>query len=162
MQEFGVPEDKSMGDLGREALWFTAHTLIAVVVLLIVIVAMAFFRPDPNATGPKLVAMALSLLVPMIVAFLITRQTRNQIGPYVWISALIVFVAACVWVIDLQTGPGLCQQCGPGHLMERIWRTFFSIDNGSGLLGGQGVVVGCWLPLSLVGYAIGSRLGLEK
>ena len=151
-----------MGDLGREALWFAAHTLIAVVTLIVVMFAIAFFQPDPNASGPKLMAMALALVVPMAVSFAITKQTRNQIGPYIWISALIVFVAACVWVIDLQTGPGLCQQCGPGHLIERIWRTFFSLDNGSGLLGGQGVVIGCWVPLSLVGYSIGARLGLDK
>ena len=46
--------------------------------------------------------------------------------------------------------------------MERLWRTFFSISNGSGLMGGDGLIIGTWLPLSMIGYAIGSHFGLEE
>ena len=62
-------------------------------------------------------------------------------------------------MIDLPTGPGLCETCGT---IERLWRTFFSIDNGSGLLAGEGLLVGAWLPLSMIGYAVGAAFGLDS
>ena len=81
--------------------------------------------------------------------------------PELWPStpALTAIAAACVWVIDLPTGPGLCETCGT---IERLWRTFFSIDNGSGLLAGEGLLVGAWLPLSMIGYAVGAAFGLDS
>ena len=36
-----IPQGKSLGDLGREASWFLTHTLIAVLMLAIVIVAVS-------------------------------------------------------------------------------------------------------------------------
>jgi len=64
----------------------------------------------------------------------------------------------CVWVLGLPTGNGLCENCGP---VEKLWRTFFTFDHGSGLMGGDGVLVGAWIPLSMISYAIGAKLALE-
>lgn len=157
-----VSRDKSMGDLGWEAIWFTGHSLLALITLAFVVALMAFFHPTPEATAPMLFAMLLALVFPLAVGFVVANRTRNMIGRYVWVTALVLFVAACVWVINLPTGPGLCATCGPGHLPERIWRTFFAFNNGSGLLDGEGILIGCWMPLALIGYAIGSRLGLDR
>jgi hypothetical protein len=156
-EDFEVSQGKSTGDLGREAAWFAAHTLFAILTLLGLIAVMWVFHPDPNAVNPKLLATVLALFIPLVVGFLITKVTTNDIGSYVWIFGLIIFAVACVWVIDLPTGPGLCEHC---TLVERLWRTFFDFQHGSGLMGGDGPLVGLWIPLSLFGYAGGSKLAL--
>jgi len=76
----------------------------------------------------------------------------------VWISGLLTFCIVCVWVLDLPTGPGLCENCGA---VEKLYRTFFDIDHGSGLMAGDGLLVGTWIPLSMIGYAIGAKIGLD-
>jgi hypothetical protein len=159
-EDFEVSQGKSIGDLGREALWFAIHTILAILTLLGIVAVMWMFHPNPDAIAPKLLATALALLVPMVVGFLITKLTSHDIGRYVWISGLLIFAIVCVWVIDLPTGPGLCEHC---TLMERLWRTFFDFQHGSGLMGGDGVLIGTWIPLSLFGYAIGAKgaLGTE-
>jgi hypothetical protein len=162
IDELEVPHNKSMGDLGREALWFAGHTVLAIVIVLLLMLAMGFVHPDAEAAGPKLVITGLSLVLGGAVGAVITRASGNLVGRYAWISGLLIFMAACVWVIDLPTGPGLCQECGPGHLLLRLWRTFFDFSNGSGLMGGGGPLIGCWIPLALLGYAIGSALASNE
>lgn len=153
-----IAPGKSLGDLGREAFWFLTHTLIAVIVLAVVIVGLSITHPDPDATSPKLLGTGLAFLVPMIGGFLIARMQQNDIARYVWISGLLLFSVVCVWVLDLPTGNGLCEKCGA---VEKLWRTFFSISNGSGLMGGDGLLFGTWVPLSMIGYAVGAKFGLE-
>ena len=157
-EEFEISQGKSMGDLGNEALWFTLHSIIAVVAMIATILVMALFHPDPESPGPKELGTLLVVLVPMIAGFIIAKVQGNEIARYVWITGLLLFSAVCVWVLDLPTGNGLCEHCGA---VDKLWRTFFSISNGSGLMAGQGIAVGCWVPLSLVGYAIGAKYGLE-
>lgn len=161
MHARNTSRDKSVGDLRREALWFLTHTLLAVAVFALVIGGISLTHPDPDASSPKIVATALSLFIPMLGGFLLARFHHNGIARYVWISGLLLFSVICVWVIDLPTGNGLCEDCA-GHVAERLWRTFFSISNGSGLMGGDGLILGTWLPLSMIGYAVGSHFGLEE
>lgn len=151
-----------MGDLGREAAWFTLHSVLAIVSLAVMMMAFTIFHPSAESSAPKVLASLLAFVVPMIGGFAATKGLRNHIGQFVWITGLLVFAAACVWVIDLPTGPGLCQDCGPGHLLLRLWRTFFDFSNGSGLISGYGVLVGFWAPVSLIGYAMGSRFALDQ
>lgn len=158
MKPQDITPSKSLSELGREAFWFLTHTLIAVVVLALAIGAMTLTHPDPEATAPKLIATGLAFLVPMVGGFLIARAQQNEIARYVWISGLLLFSVVCVWVLDLPTGNGLCEKCGA---VEKLWRTFFDIGNGSGLMGGDGLFVGTWIPLSMIGYAIGAKFGLE-
>ena len=108
---------------------------------------------------PKLVGTALALLVPLLGGFAIARVQGNYVAGYVWISGLLLFSVICVWVLDLPTGNGLCENCGA---VSKLSRTFFEINNGSGLMGGDGLLVGTWLPLAIIGYSVGARLGLGK
>jgi hypothetical protein len=151
-------QDKSLGDLGREALWFLAHTLIAFLLLALTIGVMSLNHPDPDSPIPKLVGTILALLVPMVGGFLLARLHHNDIAGYIWISGLVIFSVVCVWVLDLPTGNGLCETCGA---VEKLWRTFFTISNGSGLMGGDGLLVGAWIPLSMIGYAVGAKFAYE-
>ena len=150
--------DKTVGDLGREAFWFLSHTLLAVVVLAVVIGLMSMAHPDVDSASPKLLGTVLAFFVPMVGGFLIARVQQNDIARYVWISGLLLFSVVCVWVLDLPTGNGLCENCGA---LDKLWRTFFDIGHGSGLMGGDGLLVGTWLPLSMIGYAVGAQFGLE-
>jgi hypothetical protein len=153
-----ISGDKSLGDLGREALWFLTHTLLAVVLLAIVIGLMSVNHPDPDSTTPKLLGTIFAGLIPMVGGFILARILRNNVAGYTWISGLVLFSIVSVWVLDLPTGNGLCENCGS---VEKIWRTFFTFSHGSGLMGGDGLLVGAWIPLALIGYAIGAKFALD-
>jgi hypothetical protein len=159
MKDQDISQDKSPGELGRESLWFLAHTLFAVVFLAVAIGAMSLNHPDPDSIMPKIIGTVLAFLVPMFGGLLIARMQQNDIARYVWISGLVLFSVVCVWVLDLPTGNGLCETCGA---VEKLWRTFFTFTHGSGLMGGDGVLVGAWTPLSMIGYAVGAGFGLKS
>jgi hypothetical protein len=159
MRDQHISQDKSVADLGRESLWFIVHTFLAVLFLAVVLGVISLDHPDPDSIMPKLLGTVLAFLVPMIGGFLIAHIQQNQVARYVWISGLVLFCVVCVWVLDLPTGNGLCETCGT---VEKLWRTFFTFSHGSGLLGGDGLLVGTWMPLSMIGYAIGAGLGLKS
>ncbi len=156
--ERDISRDKTPGDLAREALWFLTHTFIAFVLLAIVVGIMSLNHPDPDSTSPKLLGTLLALLAPTVGGFLLARIHHNNVAIYTWISGLVIFAILCVWVLDLPTGNGLCENCGA---FEKLWRTFFTFTHGSGLMGGDGLLVGAWIPLSMIGYAIGAKFALK-
>ena len=158
MDNVDLLRNKTLSDLSREALWFILHSLVAVTVLALVVAAIALGRPDPDSIPPKLIGTALALLIPSIAGFLIVRQQQNRIAAFVWISGLLVFSVVCVFVLDLPTGNGLCEKCGA---IEKLWRTFFDIAHGSGLMSGDGLLFGTWIPLSMIGYAVGAKCALD-
>jgi hypothetical protein len=154
-----ITKGKSLGDLGLEAFWFVTHTLIAVIILAAAIAAISFTHPDPDASSPKVVGTVVAFLVPMIGGFIVTKMQQNDIAGYVWISGILLFSVVCVWVLDLPTGNGLCEKCGA---IDKLWRTFFDINHGSGLMGGDGLLVGTWIPLSMIGYAVGAKFAITE
>jgi len=157
--DFEISPGKSLGDLGKEAIWFFVHSVIALICMVATILGMSPFVHTQGEVGSVEIGTLLCVLVAFVVGFLITKMTGNEIARYVWITGLLLFAAVCVWTLDLPTGNGLCEGCGP---IDKLWRTFFSVSNGSGLMAGQGIMVGTWAPLSLVFYAIGSSFGLSK
>src|ERR1700761_4886255 len=111
-EEIEYSQGKSLAELGRDALWFLFHTAIALVTLLLICLIISAFRPDPDASGPKWIATFLSLLVPLFVGLFVTKAKPTETAAYVWIAGLLIFAIACVWVLDLPTGPGQCEHCG--------------------------------------------------
>ncbi len=158
-EEFEASPGKSLSQLGYEAGWFFGHTLIAAFTLLLIAMVGLFLHVSPDDSTPKLVGTLLAFLVPLLVGFVVAKQTGNPLGRYIWISGLLVFSVVCVWVLDLPTGNGLCEHCGA---LEKLWRTFFAVNNGSGLMSGDGLLVGTWLPLALIGYALGARAAITE
>jgi hypothetical protein len=159
MRNLDISQDKTVSDLSRESFSFLAHTLLAVIFLAGVLGGISLTHPDPESMKPKLLATILAFLVPMIGGFLVARIQQNQVARYVWISGLVLFSVLCVRVLDLPTGNGLCENCGA---VEKLWRTFFTFNHGSGLMAGNGLLAGAWIPLSMIGYAAGAHLGLES
>lgn len=157
-EEFANPHDKSAGDLGREALWFVLHTLLAVLILGLVVFVIYLSGATADSVEPKVLGVILAFIVPMIGGFLVAKARRDAVAGYVWIAGLVTFSIVCVWVLDLPTGPGLCENCGA---ISKLYRTFFDINNGSGLMGGDGLLVGTLIPLSMIGYSVGAKLGLD-
>jgi hypothetical protein len=153
-----ISRDKTMGDLTREAFLFLTHTLVALILLAIVIGVISLNNPDPDSTTPKLLATVLAFFAPLIGGLLLARIHRSSIATYTWISAVVFFSIICIRVLDLPTGNGLCESC---TAVEKIWRTFFTFSHGSGLMGGDGLLIGAWIPLSLIGYAIGAKLAIK-
>ena len=158
-EEIANPQDKSAGDLGREAISFVTHTLIALLVLALVVFAIGLSGASIESNTPKLLGTALALLAPLLVGFLIARSRRDPVAGYVWVAGLLTFSIVCGWVLDLPTGPGLCEKCGA---VEKLYRTFFDINDGSGLMAGDGLLVGTWIPLSMIAYSIGAKLALRS
>jgi hypothetical protein len=158
IDDFEISQGKSIGDLWTEAAWFVSHTAIAIFAMFAAIALFTLTQPSPVDPGPKLIGTALAFFVPMLVGYLIAWKQKNDVARYVWISGVIIFGILCVWVIDLPTGPGLCEHC---LLIERLRRTFFDVSHGSGLLAGWGFMLGTWIPLSLFGYALGAKFGLD-
>ena len=154
-----IPQDKTMGDLSREAFLFLTHTLVAVVFLAITVGVMSLNHPDPDSSAPKQLGTILAFLVPMVGSFLLARIHQNKVANYVWVSGLVFFSLVCVRVLDLPTGNGLCENCGAA---EKLWRTFFTYEQGSGLMGGDGLLIGTWIPLSMIGYALGATLANKR
>ena len=157
-EDFEISQGKTVGDLGREALWFALHTLLAVVILVVIVLAFWAANIDSESSAPKILCTVLALVVPLVGGFIVMRIRPDQTARYIWISGLLFFSLVCVWVLDLPTGPGLCEHCGA---ISKLSRTFFEINNGSGLMGGDGLLVGTWVPLSMIGYSLGARFGLE-
>jgi small basic protein len=159
MRNIDISNDKTVSDLARESIWFLAHTLFAVILLAIVLGAISLTHPDPDSVAPKLQGTVLAFLAPMIGGFLSARIQQNHVARYVWISGLVLFSILCVWVLGLPTGNGLCESCGA---VEKLRRTFFTFNHGSGLMSGDGLLAGAWIPLSMIGYAVGASFGLES
>ncbi|GGA58009.1 hypothetical protein GCM10011507_06700 [Edaphobacter acidisoli] len=152
------PRDRTIGSLVREALWFLFHTAVAIGLVIAIITVMTLNHPDPDSAGPKVTLTVLAFLMPMFAGLIASRMQHNSNARHIWISGLVLFTIACVWVLDLPTGKGLCENCGS---VEKVWRTIFSFSHGSGLMSGDGPLIGAWMPLSMISYAFGARFGLE-
>jgi len=154
--------DKSISELAREALWFILYSLFAVVLLEAVLAAMTLGHPDRDAVAPKIFATVLAFLIPMTGGFLVVRLQSNRanarIARTVWVAALLDFSVVCVWVLNLPTGRGLCEGCTAA---QKLTRTFFAIHQGSGLIGGDGLLIGAWMPLAMLGFSAGAALGFR-
>ena len=160
---FEAAKERTIADLGRDLLWLCVHSGIAVAILGAAMGAISLTRPDPDVVGPKLAGTIAAFIAPLVVGFVAgrgwTRSLRVWPARYCWVVGVVLLATASVWVMGLPTGPGMCAGCSAG---EKVWRTFFVLQNGSGLLNGNGLVLGSWIPLALAGYSIGVSAGLRS
>jgi len=159
LQQFAPSHDQPAGDLGREAVLFVGHTLLAVLFLIVVIAGGILLHTPVDEIQPKLIGTLLAFAIPLVGGFILAKILCHPVAGYVWLAGVLTFALVCVWVLELPTGPGLCQKCGA---VDKLYRTFFAIERGSGLMGGDGLLIGTWLPLSMIGYSLGAKIGLNR
>lgn len=150
-----LEEEEKVGNLRHQAMWVCVHTLLAIGTWALVVVLITMAHPE---SVPVLVTLALSLFAPFLVGLLFNRIKQNDMAPYVWLVGLIWFLIVCLWILDMPTGPNQCYHCDAS---EKLYLTFFSLKEDSGLIDGQGRFIGTWPFAALVGYAFGSSLALK-
>jgi hypothetical protein len=149
-------EESGRSKLAGQTLSFLLHSLLALgswIALMLLGYAI-----DPGGV-PQFAILLLSLGVPLVVGFFIARFYPSETATQVWLLGLIWFLIACLWVLDLPTGPNLCFQC---DATEKLARTFFSLPRPSGLIDNDGPFLGAWPAAALIGYSIGAKLGFRR
>jgi len=149
-------EEEKVSNLAEQALWVFIHTLLAIGSWVAMILVISLMRPD---NIPVIVTLALSFSIPFLVGNIFTRVKQNDMAPYTWLIGLIWFLIICLWILDMPTGPNQCYHCDAS---QKIYLTFFSFTDDSGLIDGQGRFVGTWPAVAFIGYGIGSGFALKR
>jgi hypothetical protein len=152
----GDEEEKDPSRLSNQAIWFFAHTALALGSWLVLMLVGYVVNP-PGVS--QLVILILSLGVPLLVGFAFTRVRQDEMGKVVWLVALIWMLIISLWILDMPTGPNACFQC---DATEKLTRTFFSLPRPSGLIDNDGPFFGTWPAAALLGYSIGARLAFRR
>jgi hypothetical protein len=152
----GDEEEQNPAKVSNQALWFLAHTGLALGSWLALMLLGYAFNP---AGVSQLIILLLSILVPLLVGFGFTRYRQDQHAPLVWLIGLIWLLIVSLWVLDMPTGPNACLQC---DATEKLTRSFFSWPGPSGLIDNDGPFLGTWPAAALIGYSIGARFALKR
>lgn len=149
-------EEARVATLGEQALWVSIHVLLAAGSWAAMMAAITVAKPE---SVPVLVTLALSFSVPFLVGNLFTRWKQNDMAPYTWLIGMIWFLIICLWILDMPTGPNQCFHCDAS---QKIWLTFFSLSEDSGLIDNEGRMIGTWPAVAFIGYGIGARMALKR
>jgi len=151
-----LDEEERVATLGEQALWVLLHLLLAAGSWAAMMMAITMAKPD---YVPVMVTLALSFALPFLVGNLFTRWKQNDMATYLWLVGMIWFLIICLWVLDMPTGPNQCYHCDAS---QKLWLTFFSPSEDSGLIDNEGRMIGTWPAVALIGYGVGSRLALKR
>ena len=149
-------EEENVANLAEQALWVLIHVVLAIGSWVAMVLVITLLKPD---NVPVVVTTALSFTVPFLVGNIFTRIKQNDMAPYTWLVGMIWFLIICLWVLDMPTGPNQCYHCDAS---QKLFLTFFSPVEDSGLIDGQGRFVGTWPAVAFIGYGIGARFVFKK
>lgn len=149
-------ENRSASRLIRQAMSFLLHTALALGSWLALMLLGYVINPQ---NVPQLLILLLSLAVPLIVGFIVTRIRQDDMATVVWLLGLIWLMIVALWIVDMPTRPNECYQCG---LSEKLTRTLLSLPTPSGLIDDDGPFIGTWPAAALIGYSIGAALALRR
>jgi hypothetical protein len=149
-------DDSQVSNLGQQSLWLLIHVLLAIGSWIAMMAAITLAKPD---NVPVLVTLAASFFVPFVVGNLFTRFKQNGMASYTWLIGMIWFLIICLWILDMATGPNQCYQCDAS---QKLFLTFISPSEDSGLIDGQGRFIGTWPTAALIGYGIGAGMALKR
>jgi phosphate starvation-inducible membrane PsiE len=149
-------EDQSSSKLAQQVVSFFVHMALALGSW-IALMLLGYALNPPNV--PQSVILLLSLAIPLIVGFIVTRFHQNEMATVVWLVGLIWLMIVALWIVDMPTRPNQCLQCG---VTEKLSRTLFSIPSPSGLIDDDGPFIGTWPAAALIGYSIGAALALRR
>lgn len=149
-------EDARSAKLSRQAGSFLIHTLLALATW-VALMSMGYLL-NPHGV-PQWTVFLVSFAVPLGVGWAVTRFRQDEMAVTIWLVGLMWLLIVGLWVLDMNTGPNACFQCGA---VDKLTRTFFSVPSPSGLLDDDGPFLGTWPALALIGYAVGAKLALRK
>jgi hypothetical protein len=149
-------EELKVANLGDQALWVLIHTLVAAGTWGGMMLAITLAHPQ---SVPAIFTLCLSFFVPLVVGYLFNKFRQNEMGPHTWLVGLIWFLIICLWILDMPTGPNQCYHCDAS---QKLYLTFLSLNEDSGLIDGEGRFLGTWPTLAFIGYGIGSGMALKK
>jgi hypothetical protein len=149
-------ENRSASRLIRQALSFLLHSALALGSWLAMMLVGYALNPQ---NVPQSLILLLSLCIPLIVGFIITRIRQDDMATVVWLLGLIWLMIVALWIVDMPTRPNECFQCG---VSEKLTRTLFSLPTPSGLIDDDGPFLGTWPAAALIGYSIGAALALRR
>ena len=147
---------EAIADIPNQAFWTLIHTLIALGAWVAMFILISLFNPG---TIPVPVTTVLSFGVPFLVGNIFTRFKRNEMASAMWLVGLIWFLSVTLWVLDLPTGPNECLHCDAS---QKLYLTFVSLTQDSGLVDGQGRLIGTWPMAALTGYSLGAYAVLRR
>jgi hypothetical protein len=139
-----------------QAMWFFFHLALSLVVWALALLAITIFHPE---YVPPLVTLIVSCLVPLVAGFAAAKIHPSESATLPWMMGLIWWMVWGLHVLDMPTGPLACYHCGP---TDKLWLTFLSLHQDSGLLDGQGRFIATWPAVAMIGYSIGAKLGLRN
>ena len=151
-----LEEEEKVSNLANQALWVFLHVLVAIGSWIAMMLLITLARP---ASVPVLATTMISFLVPFVVGFIFNRLKQNEMAPYTWLIGLIWFLVICLWILDMPTGPNQCYHCDAS---QKIYLTFFSFTEPSGLIDNQGQLIGTWPAIAFAAYGIGAGMALKK
>jgi hypothetical protein len=151
-----LEEEEKVSNLGEQALWVFIHVLMAAGSWAAMMFAISITKPE---SIPVLITAALSFVIPFVVGNIFTRVKQNDMAPYTWLIGLIWFLIICLWILDMPTGPNQCYHCDAS---QKLYLTFFSPTEDSGLIDNDGRIIGTWPTIAFIGYGIGASLALKR
>ncbi|HKF46300.1 MAG TPA: hypothetical protein VKB38_03010 [Terracidiphilus sp.] len=149
-------EDDASDKLSHQVVAFFLHSVIALGAWLALM--LVGYALNPRSVSQSVI-LALSIAVPLIVGLFIARVKPEEMAGHVWLAGVIWLLIVSLWILDMPTGPNLCNQCGA---TEKLTRTLFSLPQPSGLIDDNGPFFGTWPAAALIGYAIGVKVALRK
>jgi len=151
-----LEEEERVSNLAEQALWVLIHMMLAFGSWAGMMLLISLARPE---SVPVIVTLSLSFCVPFFVGYLFNRARQNDMAPYTWLIGMIWFLIVCLWILDMPTGPNQCYHC---DATQKIYLTFFSPSEDSGLIDNEGRLVGTWPAAAFIGYGIGSSIALRR
>lgn len=149
-------EEERPSTLLSQAASFAAHTLLALLVWAVLMLAGYALNP---VNASQWLILALSLTLPFPVGFLINRRSQQEMAATIWLAGVIWTLIVCLWILDLPTGPNACAQCTAA---DKLARSLFSFPTPSGLLDDNAPFLATWPAAAMIGYSIGARLAMRK
>lgn len=137
-------------EMFAQAMWFLLHSLFSLLAWGVLMVGITLIQPG---SMPAMWTLALSTAFPMLAGFVLVKIRDSDVATLTWLAGLVWFMIVGLWILDMPTGPGACYQCYPG---DKLWYTFFSFHWDSGMIDGQGRLVGTWPTAAMIGYSIGA------
>jgi len=147
---------ESAPTLGRQAVSFFLHSMVAITVWIGLM--LLGYALNPVGVSQWLILLV-SMAVPLVIGLILAKIHPSEMATAVWMVGFIWLMIVALYVLDLPTGPGQCDQCGA---TDKLSRTFFSLPSPSGLIDDDGPFIATWPAAALVGYSIGAWMARRK